>query len=392
MGRTTPSIGAPPPSQRKDARAKRAKQTINKDIPTLLQAYPRARKGIEASELITDPPAVPTVDKHKQINAGNHTGRDETVPEASATNSRSEASGDGPAPATKPLTIRLRVADTLDAAAELHQDSKSRNAKSSRIAILNMASPLRPGGGFLNGATSQEESLCMRTTLHPSLKEEFYRLPEIGAIYTRDVLVFRNSDADAADLPKSERFFVDVITAAMHRMPETEEDEEGAKTYANDKDRKTAEQKMRAVMRIAKSRGVKSLVLGAWGCGAYGNPVGEIAAAWRRALLGRAHDSPKGKRKHNPSGNESWDGMEVVFAVKETRIAEILTSAFGGGLTLDVASIETSDEDEEDVEDRAAEGELKDKIAELESQIAATRSDVLKDRLQNVLEKLRASG
>jgi len=391
MGRTTPSIGAPPPSQRKDARAKRAKQTINKDIPTLLQAYPRARKGIEASDLIVDPPAALTGDKHKQANGDSHTDYNENVPETSATNHRSKASRGGPTSLNQPLSIHLRVSDTIDAAAELHQESRLRNAKSSRIGILNMASPLRPGGGFLNGATSQEESLCMRTTLHPALKEEFYRLPEVGAIYTHDVLVFRNSDADAADLPKSERFFVDVITAAMHRMPEIEEDEEGGKSYANDKDRETAEQKMRAVMRIAKSKGVKSIVLGAWGCGAYGNPVSEIAAAWRRVLLGRGQDSPKAKRKHILSGIESWDGMEVVFAIKETRVAELFAKAFGDGLTTGVASTETTNEEEEGEEDGTSEGELRDKIAELESQIAATRSGVLKDRLQSILERLRIS-
>jgi len=38
-----------------------------------------------------------------------------------------------------------------------------------------MASPLRPGGGVLTGATSQEEFLCARTTLYPSLREKFYR-------------------------------------------------------------------------------------------------------------------------------------------------------------------------------------------------------------------------
>lgn len=32
-----------------------------------------------------------------------------------------------------------------------------------------MASELRPGGGFLTGANSQEESLCMRKTLYASL-------------------------------------------------------------------------------------------------------------------------------------------------------------------------------------------------------------------------------
>ena len=112
-----------------------------------------------------------------------------------------------------------------------------------RLAILNLASPLRPGGGFLNGATAQEEALCMRTTLYPALKEEFCRLPEVGAVYTPDVLMFRSHLPGYPDLPKYNRFFVDVVTSAMHRMPDIEEEKDGEKRYANEKDRLLAEDK-----------------------------------------------------------------------------------------------------------------------------------------------------
>ena len=58
----------------------------------------------------------------------------------------------------------------------------------------------------------------MRTTLLPSLKESFYHLPELGGIYTPDVLVFRNGlplgDA-TGELGVGERYFVDVVTAGM---------------------------------------------------------------------------------------------------------------------------------------------------------------------------------
>lgn len=46
----------------------------------------------------------------------------------------------------------------------------------------------------------------MRSTLLPSLRDEFYRLPENAL---PDVLVFRGQDL--SPLPKNDRFFVDVI-------------------------------------------------------------------------------------------------------------------------------------------------------------------------------------
>jgi hypothetical protein len=84
-----------------------------------------------------------------------------------------------------------------------------------------MASPIRPGGGFLDGANSQEEFLCARTTLFPSLWDSFYRLPEIGGIYTPDVLVFRDSTPEANDLTKRDRYFLDVVSAGMFRFPDS---------------------------------------------------------------------------------------------------------------------------------------------------------------------------
>lgn len=390
MGRTTASVGAPPPSQRKVARAKRAKQTINNDIPALLQSYPRAKRGVEASELIVELSAVAAGKKHKLTNR--NTAYDKNVklltPNASDI---LETSLDEPTSPTKPSSVRLRALDTLEAAAELHQTSNSRRPKSSRIAILNMASPLRPGGGFLNGATSQEESLCMRTTLYPALKEEFYRLPELGAVYTPDVLVFRSHNADATDLPKAERFFVDVITAAMHRMPDIEEDEDEEKRYANDNDREVAEQKMSVVMRIAKSKGVKKLVLGAWGCGAYGNPVSEIAGAWMRVLLSEGQGKPKANRSQSLLTSKMWNGMEVVFAIKERNVAELFAKSFGDNLPLEPSSNEDMAKHDENEGNETVDVELRDKVAELKSQIDAARSSVLKDRLQDVLEKLKVS-
>lgn len=210
------------------------------------------------------------------------------------------------------VRITLRVSDTLEAASRL-------TGHSSRVAILNMASPLRPGGGVLTGATSQEEQLCARTTLYASLREDFYRLPDVGGVYTPDVLVVRGWDAEMSELPVSKRFFVDVVTAAMLRMPDVE-----GGVYAEDKDREVVVRKMRAVMRMARERGVGGLVLGAWGCGAYGNPVGEIARSWRRVLLGR-----KGR-----DNGEGWGGLEIVFAVKDRRMAEVFADEFGDGLVV----------------------------------------------------------
>ncbi|KAG8808932.1 hypothetical protein FRC17_003694, partial [Serendipita sp. 399] len=210
--------------------------------------------------------------------------------------------------------------DTLTAAQALHrQQPQQQQGRDRRLAILNMASSLRPGGGVLTGAQSQEEFLCTRTTLYPALRDEFYRLPEVSVVFTRDVVIFR--DAEGEDLPKLDRFRVDVATGAMLRAEDQDQDqdeEEGAgsaNANANatawaisERGRETILAKMRLLLRVLCSNQVKRVVLGAWGCGAYGNPVEDMAKLWRTVLVG----GKKGRK-------EEWDGLEeVVFAITDS--------------------------------------------------------------------------
>lgn len=365
MGRTEPSVGRPPAAFRRDARAKQARATINQLIPSLLSAHPRARKGIDAAELIVDPP--PNQPSKKPKDARQPTGKD-----TESQTTSNEATGP---------RISLQVADTLTAARSLltrDNGEADLSNKISKVAILNMASPLSPGGGFLNGAGSQEESLCMRSTLLPSLKDEWYRLPELGAIFTPDVLVFREESDEA--LEKKTRWFVNCITAAMLRGPEIEVDDAGRGSYSNQKDRDLAVQKIRMVLRICQVKGIKKVVLGAWGCGAYGNPVGEVAAVFKRVLIPRKDN--KGKQK---GSKETWDGIEeVVFAIKDSGMADAFATAFGDGLLRD--EVEESEEDDEDEE---ADSELMEKIRELEERIERTTNPGVKEGLTAILAGLK---
>ncbi|KAL7957319.1 hypothetical protein V8C34DRAFT_314995 [Trichoderma compactum] len=270
-----------------------------------------ARKGVESVRLIVDPPRlIPN---------------EAIAPPPATTSSEfaNQADDNDSAPTSQnaPNYIQIWPVDTLETSSRLSKSSPS------RIAVLNMASPLRLGGGVLTGATSQAEWLCARTTLYPSLHEEFYRLPEVGAIYTPDVLVCKTWDAEPSDLKPADQFFIHVITAAMLRLPEVETNQQGELTYSEQKGRDVVLAKMRCVMRILRSRHIQRVVLGAWGCGAYGNPIDEIARSWRRALLG-----PQAKRSERV---EAYHDMEVVFAIKDYNMARRFTSAFGAGAMLE---------------------------------------------------------
>lgn len=389
MGRTEPSVGRPPAAFRKDVRSKKAKATINKVIPSLLPGNPRAQQGINSAELVPFPDAQ-VFGTGSSVTAQD--GKiDQSVKKGKSVNLLAKKKADSqPTPAQRELDlpkISVREVDTLVAARNLLEIETASGTKvdfkndRARVTILNMSSPLNPGGGFLNGANSQEESLCMRTTLYPSLKDEWYRIPDLSSIYTPNVLVFR--DEDVEDLDKKDRFYVDCITAAMLRAPEFEMDGEGVATYANKKDREIAQAKMTAVMRIAVMKKTKRLVLGAWGCGAHGNPVGEIARLWKAVLRPR-HDKSK-------TGKERWESLdEIVFAIKDHNMAQAFAEAFGEGL-------ERPDEDMGEEEEGEAEIDLADvkrqellhKIEELEQRMQAVANLKVKDGLRTVLDGLK---
>jgi hypothetical protein len=387
-----------PPAHRKDVRAKLAKGIINKSIPEIISRNARAAAGVRESRLYVDPP--PTLQqgatginshehvkkegKGKSKTKGKGKGKrkdvdsdlDEDIPDQA-----SKSLAQTPNPPSKPLRIRILPTDTLTAALHISPRSKPKSpTPHSNTTLLNMASPLRPGGGVLTGATSQEEFLCARTTLLPSLHERFYRLPSIGGVLTKDVLVFRGPGAlDTPELPKEERWWVDVVSAGTLRFPDIMADEEGVRRYASEKDRAQVRWMMRAVMRLCVMAGRKRVVLGAWGCGAYGNPVMEVARAWREVLL---------------EGGESWEPVEeVVFGILEGKMAGEFAGWFGEGLEVEEmpgsGKKKGGGEEQEEVDEEKDREELKSKIEEMEGRIERVNIPALEDTLNVVLEGMK---
>jgi uncharacterized protein (TIGR02452 family) len=429
MGRIEKSQGLAPPAVRKDIRAKQAKQVINKTIPALLASISRASKGVESSELIVNPPssiasadasgkrdADPQEDAYiKRKGQGRRKVKVETGFDSLTNTSKpkgrkghnstdldlntlsltSPSSPPALLPACKISKIRVITTNTLTAAHILgHPPSRpskpdqKASKKSPNVCILNMASPLRPGGGVLTGATSQEEFLCARTTLLPSLQESYYRLPEIGGIWSPDILVFHDHSplGDAkGELGPSERYWIDVISAGMLRFPELEGGEDETKRLSK-RDRAVVEKKMRAVLRIAVQKGVRKLVLGAWGCGAYGNPVVDIAQAWKNVLCAPANSG----NKKNRSEVESWPGLEeVIFAISNHRMAADFANAFDKSTVVEPGPTDEAESEEDDEgEDKVAE-ELRAKILEMEGQVSKVWNPDLKARMGVILEGLR---
>jgi uncharacterized protein (TIGR02452 family) len=207
-------------------------------------------------------------------------------------------------PKVSPTRINVVNADTIDTALKLRASSSSPK----NVCILNMANQQSAGGGWMHGALAQEEALCYRTSLSATLKYNYYPLPDEGGIYSPRVLVVRESMKDGhvlMDLREPKYLpVVSVISVAAICNPSTVKDARGRQRYTREADVKLMEEKMRLVLRIAVDNGHRQIVLGAFGCGAFGNPKEEVASMWKSVL------------SESEFAGGWW--QDVVFAVLDT--------------------------------------------------------------------------
>ncbi|MCJ1433952.1 hypothetical protein MMC27_003317 [Xylographa pallens] len=187
-------------------------------------------------------------------------------------------------PKLEPSPIRVLNADTLDTALTVSSSTHDRNP----VLILNMANAKHGGGGWLKGALAQEEALCYRSSLSFTLKRRYYPLGDRDAIYSSRVVVIRDNLSRGhglLDLSQPQRLpIVSVVSVAAIQDPELVVGKGGIETYKFARDEELMTTKMRTALRIAGKGGHRRLVLGALGCGAFGNPRRVVARLWEAVL------------------------------------------------------------------------------------------------------------
>jgi uncharacterized protein (TIGR02452 family) len=156
------------------------------------------------------------------------------------------------------------------------------------VGALNFASAHHPGGGFLSGAAAQEESLARASGLYACLRAapDFYRshranrdpLYSDRVVYSPSVPVFR----DDAGVLLEEPYRVAILTAAAPNAGVLLEREPSRMAQV----RAALRSRSAKVLAAAHHHGHRELVLGAWGCGVFGNDPEGMAALFAEHLLG----------------------------------------------------------------------------------------------------------
>lgn len=153
-----------------------------------------------------------------------------------------------------------------------------------RVAALNFASARNPGGGWENGAVAQEESIARASGLVATLERcpDYYRInraePSLlytdHAIWSPAVPIF----ADDAGGWESVPYCAGIIT-----MPAP-----NAGAMTGEADLRGVLPTLRAriakVLALAAAMDCAHLVLGAWGCGAFGNQPDLVADLFSQTL------------------------------------------------------------------------------------------------------------
>jgi len=177
-------------------------------------------------------------------------------------------------PAFTETRVQVTNETTLGAARRLVE-------RGDRTLALNFANGAHPGGGGLHGSRAQEDVLCRSSALYLTLEHDAMYpthrarpAPDSTdwAILSPNVPVFR-TDAGAT-LPAP--WMLNVLTCAAPVAPSVGQPKSGD----------LLARRILRVLAIAQAYNYTSLVLGAWGCGAFGNDPARTARDFRAALEG----------------------------------------------------------------------------------------------------------
>lgn len=201
-----------------------------------------------------------------------------------------------------------KIIEDLDTVSAIEKvcENKLQSSFKANVAALNFASYKNPGGMFLKGSKAQEECLCHQSVLYNILTrfpnyyaENKKNLNEAlytdRAIYTPSVLFFTESS----------RICCDIITcAAPNKFT--------AQRYKNVSDEKNwyyLYNRIEFILNIAKLHQVDILIVGAFGCGVFGQDPYEVASIFKYLL-----------------DNKSYGFSQVIFAIPRGTRADNYTT------------------------------------------------------------------
>lgn len=156
------------------------------------------------------------------------------------------------------------------------------------VMILNFANTLQPGGGYLIGGNAQEEDLCRCSFLFQTLVQDY------GSFYAKNLFFYtpygRQECLVSPHVPVFRRSTYELVpytTATFLTLPAVNVTLLKYLTlnlYHRSKVQRVMEERMKFLLAVALERQPAAIILGAWGCGSYGNDREFVLNTFERVI------------------------------------------------------------------------------------------------------------
>lgn len=158
------------------------------------------------------------------------------------------------------------------------------SAEAKNLGVLNFASFKRPGGGFLDGAMAQEEALCHSSDLYSILSQMTVFYETNKSYLNRSLYVDRGLYTPGVIFERGlTRCTANVITVAAPNKA-------AAMCYkgvSSAENSRVLYSRLDFVLNIAVAHDIDVLILGAFGCGVFGQDATEVAEMFKMLLTER---------------------------------------------------------------------------------------------------------
>lgn len=162
--------------------------------------------------------------------------------------------------------IKVVLSDTVDALIN--------NYDMNGTAVLNFASYKNPGGRFMDGSSAQEEALCHRSNLYNVLSSS-YKMHEYYEWNKKHLNkgLYLNRALYTPGIIFDEKYRADVITCAAPNFSAASRYQQ----VSREENDRVLKDRISFLMKVIAMHNVETVILGAWGCGVFGQDPATVA-------------------------------------------------------------------------------------------------------------------
>ena len=165
--------------------------------------------------------------------------------------------------------------------------NKSKNNHNHNVGLLNMCSVSKLGGAVYKGMFAQEEEIYRSTNIFSKISDIHYPISNDQLLLTKNVKIIQcRSSKSYFDFinVKKEKCFIDIISIPSLRKPDVIL-KDNLEFYKNEEDFQIIYNKLESLFKTFILNNNIDIVIGAFGCGIYKNPINDVIKIFKSLLV-----------------------------------------------------------------------------------------------------------